>query len=124
MFEKVVGRVPELKIPSILEHFHRYKVIDEVYPAIFPTKDGKVEGLIIPDVTQDELFLLDNFEGDDYERIPIVVQNKMTFDYIECYVYVWKGAIAMLYDTWNYENDFLPNEQNFINGYPYFLNEF
>lgn len=119
--EKLLGRVPEVSIPSVLLDYHRYKVKGEIYPAILPYPGDQVEGLVWQDLTFEEIDQLDNFEGDDYSRITVKVKSKLSNTFLNCFVYVWNSDRDTLYDTWVYARDFLPKEEQFVHAYPYFI---
>jgi hypothetical protein len=119
--ERLLGRVPEVSIPAVLSDYHRYKVRGEIYPAIVSSFGDQVEGLVWQDLTEDEIEQLDSFEGDEYSRIATRVKSKLSDEFLDCFVYVWNSDQDTLYDTWNFERDFLPKEQKFIHAYPYFI---
>ena len=48
---------------------------NRVYPALVPAPEGAAPGLILGDLTPDELAILDAFEGDEYRRNTIAVQT-------------------------------------------------
>lgn len=64
--------------------------------------------------------MLDHFEGDEYERVPVTVVQKDGDEYLDCYVYIWNGEKSYLYGTWDYDIDFKHKEAKFLQGFPYF----
>ncbi|KAF2455549.1 hypothetical protein BDY21DRAFT_349645 [Lineolata rhizophorae] len=60
--------------PAILHHFRRHRVKNADYPAILPCADGPgggsacVRGTVVRGLTDGDIWRLDKFEGDEYER--------------------------------------------------------
>src|ERR1700761_2332787 len=55
--------------PAVLHSFRRHKVLDADYPAILPAAaDSTVRGTIVTGLTDGDIWRLDIFEGDEYER--------------------------------------------------------
>jgi len=61
---------------AILRGYARFTVKGESYPGIIPASDAVTEGVVYFDVDESSLERLDAFEGDLYQRIPILVENK------------------------------------------------
>lgn len=70
-----------------------------------------VEGILY-EVTDEELKLLDAFEGDEYNRETVEVRTENGSE--PANAYVWCASRDMLSGTWNYEVDFLPHAENFV----------
>lgn len=58
-----------------LAGYERHRVRDESYPALLAATSAAepVSGVVYLDVSRDDLAALDRFEGDDYQRITVLV---------------------------------------------------
>ncbi len=109
----VIGRTC-LSTPAILSSFHRFKVKNEVFPAILPQIESQVHGLLLTDIQDNEFVALDKFE-EGYTRMKVKIKlDSASNEFIESFTYVWNEDNSLLYDTWDYEKDFLQNMQSFI----------
>ncbi len=61
---------------AILRGYARFTVKGESYPGIIPVTDAVTEGVIYFDVDESSLERLDAFEGDLYQRTPILAEMK------------------------------------------------
>jgi len=61
---------------AILRGYARFTVKGESYPGIIPATDAVTEGVIYFDVDESSLERLDAFEGDLYQRAPILAEMK------------------------------------------------
>jgi gamma-glutamylcyclotransferase (GGCT)/AIG2-like uncharacterized protein YtfP len=61
---------------AILRGYVRFTVKGESYPGIIPATDAVTEGIIYIDVDESSLERLDAFEGDMYQRTPILAEMK------------------------------------------------
>jgi len=61
---------------AILRGYARFMVKGESYPGIIPLTDAVTEGIIYFDVDESSLERLDAFEGDLYQRTPILAEMK------------------------------------------------
>jgi len=59
---------------AILRGYARFTVKGESYPGIIPATDAVTEGVIYFDVDESSLERLDAFEGDLYQRTPIMAE--------------------------------------------------
>lgn len=91
VLEKLIGEV-EL-MDAVLEHYRRVKVIDRgnmlPYPALIPQEGARTEGKLLFGLSELQLLLLDEYEGDEYERIEVEANTKKGKDRAWCYV--WKN---------------------------------
>ena len=60
-------------VPAELPDFERRPVRGEVYPAIVPRRESRVEGMFLAGLPRHRLPLLDAFEGREYRREAHVV---------------------------------------------------
>lgn len=59
--------------PAILDDYCRHRVQSADYPAIVSAKGHKVRGVYVTGLTDANVVKLDDFEGDEYERIQVKV---------------------------------------------------
>jgi len=59
--------------PAILSGFIRFKVVGESYPAVVEKELSSVEGLLYRDISESTFALLDQFEGEEYDRVSVDV---------------------------------------------------
>jgi gamma-glutamylcyclotransferase (GGCT)/AIG2-like uncharacterized protein YtfP len=75
--DKLIGEV-EMK-DAVLEHYRRVKVIDHgnslPYPALIPFEGARTEGKLLHGLTEQQVSILDEYEGHEYERIEVEVQT-------------------------------------------------
>jgi gamma-glutamylcyclotransferase (GGCT)/AIG2-like uncharacterized protein YtfP len=63
-------------VEAILTGYARYMVKGEYYPGIIPETDAVTKGILCFDVDVLSLERLDAFEGDLYQRTPILAETK------------------------------------------------
>jgi len=63
--------------PAILHNFRRHKVRYADYPAILPVSRSTVRGTFVSGLTDADIWRLDLFEGDEYERRNVRVKLLM-----------------------------------------------
>ena len=106
----LIGRVPEMLGPAILSNYRRHPVKEQVFPGMIPCSDGSsTAGLLLQNLSEDEIKVLDWFEGDEYVRRDVKVwcdvstHNTMS--------YIWSNPVAELdlAHEWDYQ-DFLDNK--------------
>ncbi|KAI9847945.1 MAG: hypothetical protein M1837_001462 [Sclerophora amabilis] len=90
-----------LKIqPAILHEHCRHKVRGCDYPAIVPHNDKTVRGVFVTGLTQGDMWRLDVFEGDEYERRKVRVkllaqvgdesgEGNVEGEEVDCETYIW-----------------------------------
>ncbi|CAM9662340.1 unnamed protein product [Choristocarpus tenellus] len=73
VLQVLLGRVPPTN-KGILHGYHRYRIKEQVYPAIFPCEGSSVEGLLLPGLSPREQYILDLFEDEDYQKVDVDVR--------------------------------------------------
>ncbi|KAH8503969.1 hypothetical protein H0E87_011565 [Populus deltoides] len=68
----LLSRIPQSS-PAILNGYHRFSIKGRVYPAILPVENKKVSGKVLHGITDPELYILDEFEDVEYERVTVDV---------------------------------------------------
>jgi hypothetical protein len=103
--------------PALLENFRRHRVLHADYPAIVHREGSTVRGTLVSGLTDGDLWRLDIFEGDEYERRKVSVRElkyegdikvEPTRDQlgatVEAETYVWISPQSDLEDKeWDFE---------------------
>ncbi|KJX99546.1 disease resistance protein Aig2 [Zymoseptoria brevis] len=105
-----------LKIkPAILHNHRRHRVKTADYPAIIPRPGSSVRGNIVTGLTDQDIFRLDVFEGDEYERVKVRAtllskvgdeqgEGNVEGEEVEVETYVWKAGEQELEDEeWDFK---------------------
>lgn len=86
----LIHRVPRSK-PAALSGYQRYRVKEQVFPAIIPcAPTSKVQGMVLLDLSDRELKILDVYESQEYFRqtvTPVLEDGSE----VEADVYIWKN---------------------------------
>lgn len=66
---------------------------------------NKVQGLVLKNLTEQQMQILDHFESEEYEKqkLPIVVGYDKNWNVEEAFVYVYQNS-GNLYDFWDFDN--------------------
>lgn len=75
---------------AVLHNFARYCLTAKIYPGLVFEPDAFVEGTLYFDLAEAELALLDQFEGERYQRT--ICRCAATSREQECFVYVTAAA--------------------------------
>ena len=73
--EKVLGR-PVLMTdfsPAFAQDFAIFKVADVSYPCLLPHEGSQAHGALLSNLSDDDIAILDRFEGVNYRRVPVRV---------------------------------------------------
>ncbi len=71
LLQHLLGRSPRLE-PATVVGWRAVGLHGRVYPGLVPSPEGSAKGHLI-EVDDDELAILDRFEGSQYERITVTV---------------------------------------------------
>ncbi len=69
VLERLLGRVPSL-VPAVVDGWQAVALRGRVYPGLVPAAGASAHGHVL-EVDDDELAVLDRFEGPQYERITV-----------------------------------------------------
>ena len=83
--QAVLGYVPASKCSVLHDHF-RGTIHGKVYPGIAPRVGARVRGLVYDLENSKDLRLLDDYEGDLYERVPVTVEAEGTSLNVQAYL--------------------------------------
>jgi gamma-glutamylcyclotransferase (GGCT)/AIG2-like uncharacterized protein YtfP len=109
----LLNRVPA-STGATLDGFLRFSIRGKQYPIISQTqKLDNVRGRLLYDISPQELFILDLFEGDEYIRTNVVVRNENDGKHITAAAYIatkdtFDTLKPLLSNEWNY-GDFRTN---------------
>ena len=70
----VIGRRIE-GVRATLNGYQRLRVKGEHYPVVVASEDDSVEGILYPNLTEEDFDQLDRFEGEEYVRITVCVDG-------------------------------------------------
>jgi len=104
VLESVIGRRLQ-GAPAVLSGYRRLCMKGACYPAVVPSEQDSVEGVLYRDVTEAELVLLDAFEGREYDRISALVNG------VSAQMYILAPAWIHLADARPWSPDMLNPEQ-------------
>jgi len=76
VIEALIGRIPH-HLPATLPGYRRYRVSDEVFPAIAVEPAARVDGLVYRCLDDGERMILDAFESGIYTRRCIHAQTQL-----------------------------------------------
>lgn len=117
IMESVAGCLPEKK-KALLAGYQRFSVKNEHYPGLVAGGDGKVEGIIYCNITEDSWRRLDSFEGEMYSRLTVEVELEDGSSQA-AYVYIVKPEFENKLEKsgWSLENFLQKGKGGFIANY-------
>ena len=96
--------------PAILHGYCRHRVQAADYPGIIAEEGHSVRGVYATGLTSANMAKLDNFEGDEYERVKTKVKllkkegdKEVEGEEKDVIVYVFKHADALEKKEWDFE---------------------
>jgi hypothetical protein len=101
--------------PALLKLYRRHRVKNADYPAIIPHNSSTVRGTLVQGLTDGDIWRLDIFEGDEYERKKVKVrvitdntsheptENQLGEEF-EAESYIWIAGEHQLEDSeWDFD---------------------
>lgn len=88
----LLGRVPEAR-PAVAAGFEVRRIHGVSYPGMIAVEGGTAHGLLLNDLDDRELAVLDEYEDDFYDRVPLVVHDDSGT--LEAMSYVVDGQVVM-----------------------------
>ncbi|RMG74403.1 MAG: gamma-glutamylcyclotransferase, partial [Nitrospirae bacterium] len=73
---------------AVIEGYRRVKIRDAIYPALIRAPSFSVRGKLLWGLSQEELNLVDSFEGEEYERTKVIVKTSSGKE--PAFVYIYK----------------------------------
>ena len=101
--------------PAILHNHRRHRVKSADYPAVVPAEGSTVRGTYVTGLTDEDIFRLDIFEGDEYRRENVKVSllkevgdasgsGNVEGDEMAGETYIWHAPRSRLEDQeWDFE---------------------
>jgi Gamma-glutamyl cyclotransferase, AIG2-like len=101
--------------PALLTSYRRHRVLGADYPAIIPHTNSTVRGTLVEGLTDGDIWRLDIFEGDEYERKPVKVRvitettsnepsEEQLGDEVQAESYIWIAGEHQLEDKeWDFD---------------------
>lgn len=108
VLQALLNRVPPSS-KAVIHGFRRYNIRGQVFPGTIEAgPDAAVRGLLLRDLTPDDLVVLDEFEGDEYYKLPVrpeVLEGAGAGGAEDAVVYLWQQPLRhLLYgDDWDPE---------------------
>lgn len=114
--------------PAILHAHCRRRVLDRDYPAIIPSPHDSVRGTYVQGLTDGDIFRLDIFEGDEYERRKVKIrlldvagndggEGNVEGEEVEVATYIWVAGEDELEDgEWDFGEFRREKMQRWIGG--------
>ena len=100
----LLNRVPDMLEPAILPNYRRHPVKEHVFPGIIPCRDGRTtKGLLLRGLSEDELKILDWFEGDEYLRREVTIMCDSISRNTQCYIWSNPETDLDLEKEWDYD---------------------
>lgn len=99
--EALLKRVPHME-PATIIGYRRYALKGRSYPGMVAFKNFEQPGQLMVDVTDKELAILDNYEGNEYQRLTAQVKYKNSL--IDTNVWIWSGSDAVTSNPWDYDH--------------------
>ena len=99
--KQIIGR-PLIGQPAVLKGYRCGLVERANFPGIVPYPDAEVQGQVLFGLSQSELVLLDQYEGELYQRIRLPVQFGSM---LQCWVYTiapWAHS-RVSHEPWSIE---------------------
>jgi hypothetical protein len=107
VLSKLLGRVPMMISDATLDDYGRFAVFRKTLPGIIPRVGSHVKGVLLPDLTAEELEILDMFEGDGFERQCVSVRTpKAIRPTRPTHTYVWTNPETELdleMEDWDFD---------------------
>lgn len=99
-------------VPALLENHARFHIKDLDYPGLVPRKDHSVNGILVRDITKEQLERLDMFEGDEYTRVEVrVLAGEET---IACQTYLFQDEEVLEESVWDFDTFVLRKSHKWI----------
>lgn len=104
VIRSIIGRLPP-SVPALLKDHVSLQVRGAHYPGLRPSAGSVVKGVLYLGLTADEFKALDQFEGDAYQRLSVVVATDVEPAPVSSWVYMFRHThVHLLTDeVWTLE---------------------
>lgn len=89
VIQQLLGRIPE-SAPASLANFATFSVKSQTYPGLAEQPGASTTGRIYRTITDEELQILDRFEGQEYFRAKLTLLNQQTKQKETVYTYYYR----------------------------------
>ena len=78
VWKHVIGREPKMRSAKVYG-FRRYAVRDSFYPGVWHEEKGVLSGKFVLDLTADEIAMVDEYEGGEYQKstVQVILEDGM-----------------------------------------------
>jgi len=103
-------------VEAVLLNYAIFRVRGTVYPGIIPAKGNIVRGLVYRNIADDTFRRLDDFEGEQYERIIVSAVLRRDHSLVRAYAYrILEGQRDILSsEGWDLEHFLQKEAEGFI----------
>ena len=109
----LINRVPTMH-KAVVHGYRRYGLTDFVFPAVVEEASASVDGLLLTGLSEEEMVILDEYEGDEYRKEEVEVKvfldtdrsaEAMETSLEKALLYVWMDEYKHLLSgkEWNKE---------------------
>lgn len=127
MFDEILQQLVKnryQKIVAQLPGHVRRTIKGEDYPGVIPSPGSTVLGELVLDVHADDIVRLDEFEGEYYERKPVIIISGKTEYPAEAYIVKQQFQTLLSSSQWDPDVFRANGLSSFLNRYRYFLEQF
>lgn len=101
--------------PAVLFDHIRLRLRDLDYPGVVPRQDSQVEGMLVHGISEQQMLRLDMFEGEEYQRMEVEVQEIGSQAWSICHVYIFTDQSQLLTTLWSFEQFQLESSHKWTN---------
>ncbi len=115
LLERLLGRVPESEPARLVGH-RAAPLTGRVYPGLLVDVDSIAPGRLIL-VTPEEAVILDQFESDEYERVPVTVTTESGAEApAEAWLLIGPSQRLAEVGAWDYDHFLTEHVHMFLTG--------
>ncbi|KAK9839630.1 hypothetical protein WJX81_001733 [Elliptochloris bilobata] len=101
VLQVLLKRVPRSQ-PARVQGYFRHRIRGHIFPGAQPAgPEDEVSGLVLHDLSAQELDVFDAFEGDEYYKVNVRPQLSDATS-VDAFMYVWHER-RLLYGEWDFE---------------------
>jgi gamma-glutamylcyclotransferase (GGCT)/AIG2-like uncharacterized protein YtfP len=119
----LLGRTPETT-KALVKGYRRYGLHSFVFPAVIEDPKGQVEGLLLSGLSEEDMAILDDYEGDEYCKHSVDVFSLDDPDTLLCTssLYVWMDEYKHMingkeWDVSAFETQHFDEYYNMVSGF-------
>jgi gamma-glutamylcyclotransferase (GGCT)/AIG2-like uncharacterized protein YtfP len=118
VISKVIGHTPTHRNATLAD-WARRAIPGQTYPAALPSSGSRIEGVLWCDLSGPDWQALDDFEGQEYRRVPVTVVCEGG-ERVQAHVYEWLDAQCVGESDWSPQDFDARHREDFyqIHGRP------